>query len=243
MAETSWRLFQKDSLRFYRMRPEKHIDLYFTTRSPADGDSDHNLRLDKQADVLGMSSNLVVMNQTHSAKIEQVSEPGEIDADGCFSIESGLALSVRVADCVPVFFWDDDATLTGVVHAGWRGTMAKIALRFTDKVQHQAGIESHSLHYSLGPSIGKCCYNVGEDVFKAFSETWPNSRDFFTRCRKGFFLDLRAANRFLLNAAGAKEGGSLELCTCCERRRFYSYRVEPGRGRNWGVIIRHGSQS
>ncbi|MBN2380691.1 peptidoglycan editing factor PgeF [candidate division WOR-3 bacterium] len=237
MTDADWELIQRGSLRFYEMHPEKEIDVFLTTRNLADGGTDHDLGLVKQVETLGLESNLVVMKQSHSTMIERVCTPGGIEADGCFTTESNLALSVRVADCVPIFFWSADSALIGVVHAGWRGTVKKIALRFTEKVEREEGVEPHRLFYSLGPSIGLCCYNVGKEVLDAFSETWPNARDFFTRRRDMTYLDLRAANRFLLNAAGAREGTSLDLCTSCERRRFYSHRSEPGKGRNWGIII------
>jgi len=243
VIDSGWHVSQKDSFRFYWLRPEKDVEVFFTTRNHSDNDEDHNLGLKEQAHALSLNTQLVVMKQSHSTRIVRVDRPGEIEADGCFTTETGLALSVRVADCVPVFFWGEGSTLTGVAHAGWRGTLAKIALRFTEIAERELGLESHRLRYALGPSIGQCCYRVGKEILREFSQTWPNARDFFKKRREGLFLDLRAANRFLLNAAGAKEGNSLDLCTSCERSRFYSHRVEPGRGRNWGIITRKGGTS
>jgi YfiH family protein len=168
----------------------------------------------------------------------ETDNPGVIEADGCFTTRSGLALTVRVADCVPVFLWAEEQNLIGAAHAGWRGTLAKIALRLTEKIEKVAGISPHRLTYILGPSIGKCCYEVGDDVQAAFLKTWPEADRFFSRRRGKKYLDLRDANRFLLNSAGAREAQSLDLCTSCERMRFYSHRREPGEGRNWGAICR-----
>jgi YfiH family protein len=194
-----------------------------------------------QARVLGVEDRLVTMNQTHSVRIVQADHSGQIDADGCFTLKPNLALSVRVADCVPIFLWSGDGSLIGIVHAGWRGTLSKIALRFPEAVGKEVSIRSTDLLFSLGPSIGKCCYKVGQEVLEQFRITWSNAEDFFHRSTKGLYLDLRAANRFLLSSVGAKESGSLDLCTFCNRTRFYSYRHQPGQGRNWGFICRESS--
>jgi len=233
-----WQLLPKNGLRFYRLEPSSGIELWFSTRRGSDNDSDHNMGIGDQLVHLGIQTPPLTMNQTHSNTVERVERSGEVQADACFTTQANLALSVRVADCVPIFLWDSDNSFVGIVHAGWRGTLAKIALRFTEKVEKEMGTGAHRLNYALGPSIGKCCYKVGEEILDAFRQTWPEAQRFFSRNRDGLFLDLRAANRFLLSAVGAVEGKSLDLCTSCERKRFYSYRREPGDGRNWGFIIR-----
>ncbi|TKJ44195.1 hypothetical protein CEE36_00175 [candidate division TA06 bacterium B3_TA06] len=241
MPEKAWRLISKDGLRFYLLDPSPDVKLLFTTRRSRDNDPDHNLDLDGQLLSAGWNDSLVTMNQTHSNHVVHVDGPGEIKADGCFTTQENLALSVRVADCVPIFVWSEKRSLIGVIHAGQRGTLSKIVLRFVEKIQKE-GISSHRLRYSLGPSIGKCCYRVDEEVLEAFRKTWPEANRFFSKTSKGLYLDLRSANRFLLSSVGAVEGASLDLCTSCERRRFYSHRRERGAGRNWGIIVRRSSQ-
>jgi YfiH family protein len=242
VPDKEWQLIARGGLRFYVFDPSPGIEILFTTRRSGDNDLDHNLDIKDQLISLGLDDRLVTMNQIHSDHVVRVDRPGRIDADGCFSACSRLALSVRVADCVPVFLWSLEDALVGVVHAGWRGTLAKIALRFVEKVESEVGVPPHRLYYSLGPSIGSCCYAVGDEVVTAFRESWPGADRFFTRDMGGCYLDLRAANRFLLNSVGAVEGASLNLCTSCEHRKFYSYRREPGEGRNWGIIVRRSSR-
>ncbi|TET21823.1 MAG: peptidoglycan editing factor PgeF [Candidatus Stahlbacteria bacterium] len=240
MPEKAWRLILKDGLRFYLLDPSPDVKLLFTTRRSRDNDPDHNLDVRNQLVPFRLDGSLVTMNQTHSNSVVHVDGPGEIKADGCFTTQENLALSVRVADCVPIFVWSEKRSLIGVMHAGRRGTLSKIALRFVEKIQKE-GISSHRLRYSLGPSIGKCCYEVGEDVLSEFREAWPEAMGFFSRKKEGVYLDLRAANRFLLRSVGAVEGASLDLCTYCNSKRFYSHRREHGAGRNWGIIVRRSS--
>ncbi|MEA3311600.1 MAG: peptidoglycan editing factor PgeF [candidate division WOR-3 bacterium] len=237
MSSQSWHLILKDGLRFYHLNPTQDIEILFTTRRFRDDGLDHNLNLKEQLAPFELGASLVTMNQTHSDRVIRVDRPGEIEADGCFTTQANLALSVRVADCVPIFVWSEKRSLIGVIHAGRRGTLSKIVLRFVEKIQKE-GISSHRLRYSLGPSIGKCCYKVGEDVLNEFRESWPEANRFFSRKKEGFYLDLRAANCFLLSSVGAVEGASLDICTHCNSKRFYSHRREHGAGRNWGVIVR-----
>jgi len=237
VSSQSWHSISKDGLRFYHLNPTQDIEILFTTRRFRDEGLDHNLDLKEQLAPFELGVSLVTMNQTHSDRVIRVDRPGEIEADGCFTTQANLALSVRVADCVPIFVWSEKRSLIGVIHAGRRGTLSKIVLRFVEKIQKE-GISSHRLRYSLGPSIGKCCYEVSEDVLNEFREAWPEANRFFSRKKEGFYLDLRAANCFLLSSVGAVEGASLDLCTHCNSKRFYSHRREHGAGRNWGVIVR-----
>jgi YfiH family protein len=238
VSSQSWHWISKDGLRFYHLNPTQDIEILFTTRRFRDEGLNHNLDLKDQLLSLGWNDSLVTMKQTHSDRVVRVSEPGEAPADACFTLKKGLALSVRVADCVPIFVWGINTPLVGVIHAGRRGTLLKIALRFVEKVENDIDVPPHRLRYSLGPSIGKCCYKVGEEVLNEFREAWPEANRFFSRKKEGFYLDLRAANRFLLSSVGAVEGASLDICTRCNSKRFYSHRREHGAGRNWGIIVR-----
>ena len=238
MPSQSWHLISKDGLRFYHLNPTQDIEILFTTRRFRDEGLNHNLDLKEQLAPFELGASLVTMKQTHSDRVIRVERPGEIKADGCFSTQANLALSVRVADCVPIFVWSEKRPLIGAIHAGRRGTLSKIVLRFVEKVQKGTDISAHHLRYSLGPSIGKCCYKVGEDVLNEFREAWPEANRFFSRKKEGVYLDLRAANRFLLRSVGAVEGASLDLCTHCNSKRFYSHRRGHGAGRNWGIIVR-----
>lgn len=237
VSAEAWNIISRDGIRFYSSSPRSNLDIFFTTRRGSDEGTDHGLQVAELLFRIRKNTPLVTMKQTHSEKVIKVSAPGEINADGCFSLQSNLALSVRVADCVPVFIYSESDTLTGVAHAGWRGTLSKIALRLVEKIDSQTGIPPHHLTYVLGPSIGACCYKVGDELHQDFLKKWPEAERFFSRRREGLFLDLRAANRFLFSSVGVKEGNSLNLCTSCERRRFYSFRREGSAGRNWGIIV------
>ncbi len=238
VSASEWTLLERGGFRFYALKPVGALEIYFTTRRRTDLEDDHKLSISDQLKALGLSRSLVTMKQSHSDRVLRVEHPCELEADGCFTTSLNIALSVRVADCVPVFIWSKNDSLIGVVHSGWRGTLAKIALRLVEKVEKELGIKPYELNYSLGPSIAGRCYKVQDDVWHEFKDLWPEARDFFTKNRKGLYLDLRAANRFLLNSSGATEMSSLNLCTHCESKRFYSHRREPNKGRNWGIILK-----
>lgn len=232
-----WVMVESEGFRFYNLNPEEGIHIYFTTKTTFNDSNENDTQVSEQIRALGLSDSIVTMKQTHSDTVVSVDFPQEIQADACFTTMTGIALAVKVADCVPIFLWSELTKLIGVVHAGWRGTLSKIVLRFLETVEGALKLPPHMIKYSLGPSIGNCCYKVGRDVIEAYERLWPESKNFFEKKRGNTYLDLRSANRFLLNSVGALEAKSLNLCTHCESKRFYSYRRDSGKGRNIGIII------
>ena len=134
-------------------------------------------------------------------------------ADGHFTHSAGTALAITVADCVPIFLGHPSGAI-GLLHAGWRGTVAHILevgiARFTE-----AGLRVEELRMHLGPAICGRCYEVGPEVFEQLTG-WSTTR---TR-----HVDLRA-----LLAEQARNGGVQHLsaspyCTRCDNDRFFSHR-------------------
>jgi YfiH family protein len=238
-----WVMVESQGSRFYKLSPKEGINIFFTTKSTFSSSENGSISFPEQVRTLGLSDSIVTMIQTHSDTVVSVDSPQEVHADACFTTSSGIALVVKVADCVPIFLWSEVTKLIGVVHAGWRGTLSKIVLRFLETVEETSKVPPHMIKYSLGPSIGNCCYKVGRDVIEAYTRLWPESKNFFEKKRGNTYLDLRAANRHLLNSAGALEAKSLNLCTHCESNRFYSYRRDSGRGRNIGIIVMGGTKA
>jgi YfiH family protein len=155
--------------------------------------------------------------QVHGTRVVVDGEGGE-DADGQVTTRPGVAAIVLVADCLPVALAGRDAA--GVVHAGWRGLAAGVL---------EAGVAAlgdSPVAAAIGPGIGPCCYEVGDDVRAAFGTA-------------GRTLDLKAQGRARLQAAGVTEIHDCGLCTACDPQRFFSHRRDHGvTGRQAGLAWR-----
>src|SRR5690606_30830206 len=137
---------------------------------------------------------------------------------------------------VPVLVVDPETPAVGLVHAGWRGTCQGIAARAVEAMAHAFGTRPQSCEAVLGPSIGPCCYEVGPEVAERFAG-WAESP---VRVRDGrLHLDLWAANRHLLEAAGVPAANShtAAMCTRCRSDRFVSYRAAGGQTGRMAAVI------
>lgn len=148
-------------------------------------------------------------------------EPGSPvpEVDGHATASSGVAPLVFVADCLPIALRGPEGV--AMVHGGWRGLAGGIVAR---------GVAATgATHAAIGPGIGACCYEVGEEVLEAFDDLGPGVAD-------GRMLDLVAVACALLDRAEVGEIESADLCTSCESDLFFSHRRDEGRtGRQAGV--------
>lgn len=146
-------------------------------------------------------------------------------ADGHFSTARGLALAVSVADCTPVFLAHPSGAVA-VLHAGWRGTAARIIDAGVAQFAAR-GMEPRDLAAHLGPAICGTCYEVGPEVHLALTgrhviEPAP--------------ADVRAILADQLEAAGVRRVSISKSCTLCDNDRFFSHRAGDA-GRQLGVIV------
>ncbi len=151
---------------------------------------------------------------------------GAPEADGHVVTAPGIAALVFVADCLPVALCGPGGV--AMLHCGWRGLAAGIVA---------AGAEAvGATEAAIGPGIGGCCYEVGDEVLAAFSGLGEG-------VASGRMLDLSEVARRLLAAAGVERVRSAGLCTSCERELFFSHRRDAGRtGRQAGLAWLEGSQ-
>ncbi|HEX3372977.1 MAG TPA: peptidoglycan editing factor PgeF [Edaphobacter sp.] len=169
-----------------------------------------------------------------------------LEADGLITDVPGVLLGVGTADCVPVLVADVAKRVVAAFHAGWRGTASRIVEHGVAKMQEDYGSRAADLVATVGPSIGPCCYTVGEEVGSEFGAQFDYSRELFTRSNETgqTRLDLWEANRHQLLDAGLAEVSIVTLgeCTACARSRtgasrYFSHRVERGNaGRMLNVI-------
>ena len=135
------------------------------------------------------------------------------------------------ADCVPVLLYDPVHHAAGVVHAGWKGTVAEIGRKTVQRMGETFGSRPQDILAGIGPSIGACCFEVGEEVAAAFRAAFPEAPGLLSHSPEGKrTIDLWAANRLQLEAAGLLPAhiDSADVCTKCNAGLFFSYREEHG---------------
>ena len=189
---------------------------------------------------------IVSLNQLHGREVVTIrtNVPREHPpADALVSDTPDVALVVRTADCVPLLIGDRRTGAVGAVHAGWRGTAARIAVATVETMTREFGSRPADLVVALGPAIGPCCYEVGSDLVDAFAaaghERYLIDRWFLTPRERKMRLDVSGANRDQLILAGVSEENIhvCGLCTAMHLDVLTSFRAEREQaGRIAGVI-------
>jgi YfiH family protein len=186
---------------------------------------------------------LVSPHQVHGSRVAVVSarDRGSVieRADALLTDEPGVPLMLRFADCVPLWFYDPGREVIGLAHAGWRGTVKGMAGEVVRQMRAAYGCRPADLVVGIGPAIGPCCYEVGEDVVRAVRQAFGEvAREFLTSQRNGRWgLNLWAANEHCLACAGVTEVEAAGICTACHTDEWFSHRAEHGRTGRVGALI------
>ncbi len=199
------------------------------------------------ASAVGVAAERVVsLNQVHGREVVTIrgAVPRERpSADALISNAPDIALVVRAADCVPLLIADGQTGAVGAVHAGWRGTAARIAAAAVEALAQEFGSRPENMVVAIGPAIGPCCYEVGSDLVDAFAaaghERYLIDRWFLTPREQKMRLDVPGANRDQLMLAGVREDNIhvSGLCTAMHLDLLTSYRAEKEKaGRIAGAI-------
>lgn len=171
---------------------------------------------------------LVTTRQVHGDDVLVVDETTadraiDVTADILITDRPGYLLMQRFADCVPLLFWHPAAGAVAVSHAGWRGTAIGVGARTVRALLECFGADAAGLSVAIGPSIGPCCFEVGEEVAAMFpAGSWaaagPRGRP---------HLDLWELNRHGLVAAGVppEQVNVAQVCTRCQAECFFSHRA------------------
>ena len=147
----------------------------------------------------------------------------------------GILASVFTADCVPIFLVDTKARRFMLVHAGWKGTLSRIASHALD-ILIQRGANPSDVIAWLGPAIGQCCYEVSRELAGDFSKAFPS----IPHAIRDRHIDLKEINAFQLEDRGInrKNIHISDICTKCQSGTFYSYRAMGGlKGRILNVAM------
>jgi YfiH family protein len=186
--------------------------------------ADENRRI--ACDAIGADVEKLALNfQVHSARVLRAAPAlrGE-HADGLWTDEPGLPILAMSADCLPIVLARIGKPGVAVLHAGWRGLLAGIAAAGT------AVLGGDDLVAAVGPAIGPCCYEVGEEVAAPFRERFGD--DVVQESR----LDLWTSAERALRAAGVERVDRFDRCTACEPEWFFSHRRDAGITGRQGVI-------
>jgi YfiH family protein len=173
---------------------------------------------------------LVIPEDMSSTDIKQATSRQGYDA--LVTRRPQTLLSVRTADCVPILLLDPESRVVAAVHAGWRGTVARIVATVVTVMQTQLGVNTSSLRAAIGPSIGGCCYEVDDRVLTPLKRDFTYWSEVTVETQGGrAYLDLRHLNQRQLEEAGLAPSHIMvvNLCTACQPELFHSYRRD-GRG-------------
>ena len=166
----------------------------------------------------------ITARQVHGVDVFQVGQDGEtLESDGLWTDSPGGKVGVWTADCLPVLFSNKTGSVVCAVHAGWRGAVRGIVSEALSRLKRDASLLPSDLLVVLGPSAGRCCYEVGPEVHSEVASRYP---DFIGRKAHPNHLDLPGLVLYQLAVAGvpASQTGSIDLCTICHPDLFFSHR-------------------
>lgn len=209
------------------------------TRGDEVGRVDENHR--RLCAALSVTAPLTNAYQVHGAHTAVIGPDArgqrQMDTDALVTATPDTPLLLRFADCTPIVLYDPVRHALGVVHAGWRGVAARIIAAAITQMQVSFGSRPADLLAGIGPAIGPCCYEVGDEVVAAMRQACPQPESVFGPGRGSRrHLDLWAASEQQLHESGVRRIERAGLCTACHREWFYSHRAAQGRCGHFGAL-------
>jgi YfiH family protein len=173
--------------------------------------------------------------QCHTNIVRRADAPGQYEfCDALITNVVGIALTVSVADCVPILLYDPMQKSIGITHAGWKGTVGAISQHTVKKMKDEYQSKPENIIVYIGPSAGVCCYEVGEEIAIKFQD------ENVIRKSGKVFVDLRNENKYQLVQQGITKN-NIEVsnyCTICETTLFHSYRRDGQKSGRMTALIR-----
>lgn len=180
-----------------------------------------------------LSGSIALADQVHGSTIKVVDKPGiNEQTDGLITTSQGLTLGIQVADCAAVLIADEDNSVIGAFHAGWRGAVANIIPKGINKMKSLGGEVSRFKAY-ISPCISQRMFEVGDDVAIQFPEKFVDRLTY-----KKPHIDLKGFIKDQMRKMGLKES-NIEVSPDCtmQELRYFSYRRERDEaGRMLGLI-------
>jgi YfiH family protein len=186
----------------------------------------------------------------HGARVASVTQANNgtwiEHVDGLITDQPGCVLTMNFADCAPILVYDPRRKAIGLGHAGWRGAIVDLPGAMVRKMVEAFRSDPADLVAAIGPCIGPCCYEVGEEVIAAVRAKFqtadtlllePSGVNEVRSNGDHRIFDLPEANRRNLAAAGVKTIELPTYCTACRTDLFFSHRAEKGKTGRFGVVF------
>lgn len=190
-----------------------------------------------------------IKEQIHSSFVQVIeNEEAKPDkVDGLITNKKGISFSLRFADCTPIYLYDPVKNVIGDIHSGWKGTANKIAEVAVKKMIEEYNSKPEDIICCIGPAIGKCHFEVDEDVKNIFENTFSYMNINDKIIEKGevkegkqkYFINTNLINRTMLEEIGLLKQNIIEsnICTVCNKDVLHSYRVDREKaGRNTAIM-------
>lgn len=213
------------------------VTAFFTTKDVCKGARPSKRDLSEEFSI--PEDRIYLPVQEHTSRIHLLdSDMGPVVADAVITSRKNILIGVLVADCVPVLLYDSERKVVGAVHAGWRGTAARILPDTLNMMEERFRSSPSDILVAIGPSIKQCCYEVGQEVTESLLEA-TGEGDYHMRKGGNAYVDIALANKIQALDAGVlpeKLWLSSE-CTFCDPDKYHSYRyAKESAGRQGGFI-------
>ena len=178
--------------------------------------------------------NLIFMEQSHGDNIQVIKDSSINHIKNCDSLITdvkNIPLMVMVADCIPILLYDPVKNVISVVHSGRNGSFKEIVKKTVLKMVEEFGVDASDILVYFGPSINKCCYEIGKEIADIVKKSYIERRG------SKLYLDLQSMNKDQLLSVGVSKD-NIEIsstCTCCNKD-YFSYRREGVTGRFVGIL-------
>lgn len=184
---------------------------------------------------------LIHMSQIHSDLVHIVNKYDYFETprkcDALVTNQINRPLSVMVADCSPILFYDSKEKVIAVAHAGRQGAFKNIVKNTLEAMNYGFESSAEDIYVSIGASIGVCCYEVGSEIYDEAKEL---ELEYAFEIRdNSYYLNVNKILKHQLLESGIKEENLeiLDECTCCQNEKYFSYRADGTTGRFAGVIM------
>ncbi len=233
----SERMLQKTKQGFYQLIELNNLGLKhgFSTVSMGDMRSNDHVDCDNLKNFVYQIDSqyqaVVGMEQVHGTNVELVgiSNRNSLQnrTDGLITMEKGLFLNIKTADCLPVIFFDKYKQIVGAAHAGYKGIYANIS-RFVINKMLRLGSDPAKINVAIGPSIRECCYFITEERANMFKQQYPPSIGYLTYKQGKPFLSLQNLLKWQLITAGVPQENIFDamMCTQDHSSEFFSFRAK-----------------
>ncbi|MCD8378704.1 MAG: peptidoglycan editing factor PgeF, partial [Candidatus Gastranaerophilales bacterium] len=188
------------------------------------------------------TKNLISPTQVHSSNVD-FAQPCKInypETDALILTNYEQAVYLNFADCTPVVLYDKKSNVAAAVHAGWRGTAGRIAVKTVNKMLEYSDSSITDIYAVIGAAIGDCCYEVGDDVVKQIQNSVNNYSDLTVYRNNRPYVNLKKTNARQLEELGVPVDNIdiCPYCTYCRSDLFFSYRRENGTTSRHSAVIK-----